>query len=165
MPAGDYFDLGISGFGGIVSTAPDQNQKTRFDNLCGGHRLSTSEGGVITGEGGDIIVFDDPHNVRAIGGSSEVAREKTLAILGRIHAVPPQRPGHGVFIVIMQRVHERDLSGHILTNDGLDPSVFAGGYEPKHPFPIRTTVERKSTGKVWKDPRKEGEALWPGRFS
>ena len=38
---------------------PDQNQKTRFDNLEGGHRISTSEGGVITGEGGDIIVFDD----------------------------------------------------------------------------------------------------------
>jgi hypothetical protein len=57
---------------------PDQNQKTRFDNLAGGHRLSTSEGGVITGEGGDIIIFDDSHNVRAIGGASDVAREKTL---------------------------------------------------------------------------------------
>ena len=28
-----------------------QNQKTRFDNLAGGHRISTSEGGMITGEG------------------------------------------------------------------------------------------------------------------
>ena len=31
---------------------------------------------MITGEGGDIIIFDDPHNVRAIG-ASDVAREKT----------------------------------------------------------------------------------------
>jgi hypothetical protein len=31
----------------------DQNQKTRFENLSCGHRFSTSEGGVITGEGGD----------------------------------------------------------------------------------------------------------------
>ena len=35
---------------------------------------------------------------------------------------------HGVFVVIMQRVHERDLSGHILSNgDGLDAFVFARG--------------------------------------
>src|SRR6202041_1326482 len=65
-------------WGHRVRLRPDQNQKTRFDNLAGGHRLSTSEGGVITGEGGDIIIFDDPHNVRAIGGASDVAREKTL---------------------------------------------------------------------------------------
>jgi hypothetical protein len=58
--------------------SPDQNRKARFENLCGGHRISTSENGMITGEGADIIVFDDPHNVKDIGGTSNVAREATL---------------------------------------------------------------------------------------
>ena len=76
-------------WGHRVRLRPDQNQKTRFDNLAGGHRLSTSEGGVITGEGGDIIIFDDPHNVRAIGGASDVAREKTLRFWDEFDAFSP----------------------------------------------------------------------------
>jgi predicted phage terminase large subunit-like protein len=144
----------------------DQNQKTRFENLSGGHRVSTSEGGVITGEGGDIIVFDDPHNVRAIGGASDVAREATLRFWDESMPSRLNDQDHGLFIVIMQRVHERDLSGHILSTDlGWTHLCLPAVYESKHPFPIRTSVIRKSTRQVWTDPRQEGEALWPERFS
>ena len=38
----------------------DQNTKGRFTNDQGGERLITSIGGVATGEGGNIIVIDDP---------------------------------------------------------------------------------------------------------
>jgi hypothetical protein len=86
-------------WGHCVRLRPDQNQKTRFDNLAGGHRLSTSEGGVITGEGGDIIIFDDPHNVRAIGGASDVAREKTLRFWDESMPSRPNDQDNGVFIV------------------------------------------------------------------
>jgi predicted phage terminase large subunit-like protein len=144
----------------------DQNQKTRFENLSGGHRVSTSEGGVITGEGGDIIVFDDPHNVRAIGGASDVARENTLRFWDESMPSRLNDQDHGVFIVIMQRVHERDLSGHILATElGWTHLCLPAVYESKHPFPIRTSVIRKSTGQIWTEPRQEGEALWPERFS
>jgi len=37
-------------------------------------------------------------------------------------------------------------------------------YEAKHPFPMRTRVVRKSTGKIWADPRQDGEVLWPAKF-
>ena len=40
----------------------DQNAKTRFDNTAGGYRLATSVGGALTGEGGGVIIIDDPHN-------------------------------------------------------------------------------------------------------
>lgn len=143
----------------------DQNQKTRFDNLRGGHRLSTSECGVITGEGADIIVFDDPHNVRDLGGSSNLARETTLQFWDEALPSRLNDQEHGVFIVIMQRVHERDLSGHILASElGWTHLCLPAVYETKHPFPIRTTVKRKATGDTWADPRREGEALWPEKF-
>ena len=38
-------------------------------------------------------------------------------------------------------------------------------YESKHPFPIKTNVARKGTRKIWKDPRQEGEPLWPEKYS
>lgn len=144
---------------------PDQNQKTRFDNLCGGYRLSTSECGVITGEGADFIIFDDPHNVRAIGGASNVARENTLRFWDESLPSRLNDQDHGAFIVIMQRVHDRDLTGHILQTElGWTHLCLPAVYEEKHPFPIRTSVLRKATGKIWSDPRKEGEALWPSKF-
>lgn len=143
----------------------DQNQKTRFDNLCGGHRLATSEGGVITGEGADIIVYDDPHNVRDISGSSSLARETTLRFWDEALPSRLNDQEHGVFVVIMQRVHEQDLSGYILANElGWTHLCLPAVYESKHPYPIRTTVKRKSTGEIWADPRHEGEVLWPEKF-
>src|SRR5438105_1968887 len=42
----------------------DQNTKGRFDNNRSGYRLSTSVDGAATGEGGDRLVCDDPHNVQ-----------------------------------------------------------------------------------------------------
>ena len=153
-------------WGHRVQLLPDQNQKARFDNQAGGHRISTSENGMITGEGADIIVFDDPHNVRDIGGASNLARENTLRFWDEALPSRLNDQDHGVFIVIMQRVHERDLSGHILANE-LDwthlclPAV----YEPNHPYPVRTTVRRKATGETWADPREDGEPLWPEKFS
>ncbi len=143
----------------------DQNQKTRFDNLCGGHRISTSEGGVITGEGADVVVFDDPHNVRDIAGSSNLARETTLRFWDEALPSRLNDQKHGVFIVVMQRVHDRDLSGHILANElGWTHLCLPAVYEASHPFPIRTNVKRKATAEVWTDPRQEGEPLWPERF-
>ena len=41
----------------------DQNTKIRFDNDKKGYRIATSVDGALTGEGGDVIVVDDPHNV------------------------------------------------------------------------------------------------------
>ena len=143
-----------------------QNQKTRFDNLAGGHRISTSEGGMITGEGADIVIFDDPHNVAGVSGASDVARQKTLRFWDEALPSRLNDQDRGVFIVIMQRVHERDLSGHILAHElGWTHLCLPALYEPNHPCPIRTTVKRKATGQTWSDPRKEGEPLWPARFS
>ena len=53
----------------------DQNAKARFDNNRSGYRLSTSVGGAATGEGGDRIVCDDPHNVQE--AESDAVRKST----------------------------------------------------------------------------------------
>ena len=165
MPADHHFTVVSAAVGDRVKLHDDQNQKTRFDNLCGGQRLATSEGGVITGEGADIIAFDDPHNVKDIGGSSNIKRETTLRFWDEALPSRLDNQEHGVFIVIMQRVHENDLSGHILGKEqGWTHLCLPAVYEAKHPFPIRTIVKRKSTRETWTDPRQEGEVLWPQRF-
>ena len=59
-----------------------------------------------------------------------------------------------MFIVIMQRAHERDLSGHILTNEmGWTHLCLPAVYEPKHPHPDppligNPQVDRKRSGMI-----------------
>ena len=63
-------------WGNIYRIVSDQNVKNKFENDKTGFRLATSSGGSNTGEGGDIIVADDPHNV--IDGESDLVREGTV---------------------------------------------------------------------------------------
>ena len=64
----------------------------------------------------------------------------------------------GAYVIIMQRLHEEDLTGHILsTETGWDHLCLPQEYEAKHPHPIVSSLG-------FKDPRKtEGELLWPER--
>jgi predicted phage terminase large subunit-like protein len=145
---------------------PDQNTKTRFDNMHGGHRIATSNNGMTTGEGGDVVVWDDPHNIKQIE-SPQILKE-TLRIWDEVLPTRLNDPKTGVFLVIMQRSSPSDITGHILAREtGWTHLCLPAEYEAKHPFPFVTKVKRSSgpdACKVWTDPRTEGEPLWKERF-
>ena len=80
----------------------------------GGGRFATSIGGTLTGKGADIIVVDDP--LKAEEAQSETARKRVIdwyreSLLSRIN---DQRTGR--LVVVMQRLHEEDLAGHIASD-------------------------------------------------
>jgi hypothetical protein len=85
---------------------------TETVTTAGGGRLATSVGGSLTGRGGDMIIFDDPLKVE--DAQSERARSRVLewfrgTLLSRLNDKE-----HGQVIVLMQRLHQDDLSGHLL---------------------------------------------------
>lgn len=132
----------------------DQNEKTYYETSAGGWRLSTSIGGHGTGEHPDRTVVDDPHNVRK--AESDKDRETViqwwdLTISLRGMARNARR------VVIMQRLHENDLSGYILAKEeGWTHICLPMRYEPKRMVatPLR-----------WSDPRtNDGELLTPQQF-
>lgn len=132
--------------------ADDQNLKTRYRNSAGGYRLATSVGAKVTGFGADIIVADDPHNVKE--AESELVRQGVLDWWDRAISSRMNDPKTGVRVVVMQRINEQDLTGHLLAKEaGYEHLCLPMEYEPAHPF-------------VWPDdPRvTEGEKLWPERF-
>src|SRR2546421_5932599 len=61
-------------FGDRFQLTGDQNEKHRFDNDHSGSRIATSVGGSNTGEGGDRVVCDDPHNIEE--AQSEPMRQR-----------------------------------------------------------------------------------------
>ncbi|NUN47679.1 MAG: phage terminase large subunit [Candidatus Brocadiae bacterium] len=140
-------------FGHAFKLAGDQNLKTRFDNDRMGYRIATSVGGSITGEGGDFLVIDDPHNV--VEGESEVIRKGVLDWHDQVFSTRANDPRTAVRVLVMQRVHESDLAGHLLRQ---------GGWELLR-LPAERDEKRCRTSIGWEDPReKEGELLWPDRF-
>tara|TARA_R100000781_G_C4080990_1_gene127691 strand:+ start:594 stop:1871 length:1278 start_codon:yes stop_codon:yes gene_type:complete len=145
-------------FGDSFSLTTDQNQKQRFENNKTGQRIATSVDGALTGEGGDIIVVDDPHNVRE--AESGTVREGVLDWWDQAMQTRLNDPKNGAFIIIMQRVHENDLTGHILANEynDWDHLCLPARYEANHPTPVKSTL-----GFI--DPRKkEDELLWSERI-
>jgi predicted phage terminase large subunit-like protein len=93
----------------------DQNTKRRFETNHGGYRLATSVGGSLTGEGGHIIVVDDPHNTVEI--ESAAVRESTIQWWDESLSTRLNDMATGAYVIIMQRLYEDDLTGHVLTRE------------------------------------------------
>lgn len=146
-------------WGHLFQMKSDADLKTRYFNDAGGSRIATSVGGSATGSGGDIIIIDDPHNTEEV--ESDVARQGVIEWHDGTIATRFNDPETGVEILIMQRVHEKDLTGHVLD---LDPGEWTllclpEEYEVKHPhvYPARVTLP--SGRELRGDPRTEDGAL------
>lgn len=138
--------------------APDQDAKGKFENDKRGWKIATSVGGHVVGERGDRFIIDDPHNIKT--AESTAIRESALQWFTEVVPTRVNDPDQAAFVVIMQRVHERDVSGLILANDlGYDYLCLPMEYEEDHPTPSRSSLG-------FRDWRTEpGELLWPERFT
>jgi predicted phage terminase large subunit-like protein len=137
---------------GPATLSGDQNAKERYENNYNGYRLATSVDGAATGEGGDYIIIDDPNNVK--DSESDAVRTATNEWFDESMQSRLNNPHHGAFIVIQQRTHEDDLSGHI-------DEKYEDDYVTLR-LPARWEGETIISELGWEDPRTvEGEPLWP----
>jgi predicted phage terminase large subunit-like protein len=139
-----------------VQLKEDRNNKMRFDTTVGGWRIASSVYGVGTGEHPDRIIIDDP--LTAQQARSDLERQaandwfdRTLSTRGVIRGAR--------VVVVMQRLHEEDLTGHLLAKGGFEHVCFPMEYE--------LTREKDPD---WRpdprDPRTHpGELLWPAVFT
>lgn len=135
----------------------DQNAKMRFDNDKTGYRIATSVGGAATGEGGDRVVVDDAHNVQE--KESDLIRESTLVWWDETMSTRLNNPKTDCKVIVMQRVHEKDLSGHVLAQGGYTHLCLPAEFDP-----AKRCITSVGEGE-WRDPREEpGELLWPERI-
>lgn len=133
----------------------DQNVKSYFENSSRGYRLAVSTGSAATGHGGSILIGDDLHAIDE--KESDVARESCLDWFDTTFSTRLNNPSTGAIVVIGQRIHMDDISGHLIEQGGWEHLCLPAEYDP----------DRKcSTSIGWEDPRKEeGELLWKERFS
>ena len=103
-------------FGDSFKFRSDENQKSRYSNTIGGHRIAISSGGRTTGEGGDIILLDDSHNARE--AYSDVKRESIIEWYDNAMRSRLNNQNTGRIVHVGQRVHEADVIGHVIAKEG-----------------------------------------------
>lgn len=132
-----------------------KDTESKIANTAMGWKIATSVGGLGTGERGDRFIVDDPHNVK--DGESEAKRTTTLIWWREVVPTRLNDADLSSIVVIMQRVHEEDVSGDIIERKL--PFVLLRlpmEYDPE--FPYCTTP----MGGEWRETK--GELLWPERF-
>jgi len=124
----------------------DQNEKDKFITTKRGFRLATSVGGTLTGEGGNFLIIDDPHNPANI--MSKTQRENVLNWYEQVFASRLDDKNNGIIVLIMQRLHPDDLSSHLtkkqkgVWNELIIPAIASKDlvYYDKYLFPQDTSL-------------------------
>jgi predicted phage terminase large subunit-like protein len=163
-------------WGNRYKLVTDRNKVGHFENDKGGYRMSSSVDARSTGWGASMILADDPHLVKE--AESEQVREGVIRWW--MESMPSRLNDRrvGAMVVIMQRVHEGDLSGHVLASKmGYVHFCIPMCYVPcKHvnawneKGKIQTYIgddidDIADANVFWVDRRTEdGELLWPERY-
>lgn len=128
--------------------------ETSFENDLTGWREGSAFAS-LTGKRGNRLIIDDPHSVKK--AESQIERDSAVRMFreGAVNRLNNQR--QDAIVIIMQRLHEGDISGEILSNDmGYVPLILPMEYEKSR---------HCETEIGFSDPRtRDGELLFPQRF-
>jgi predicted phage terminase large subunit-like protein len=131
-----------------------ETRRAAYTNTRGGTRWAAAPNAKkVTGRHVHRIIMDDPNDANSAEGDSDAEMQRVNG--WHDAALGTRLLQGGAKIVIQQRLHENDMSGHLLEADAdrWYKLCLPEEYDPKHPF-------------VWPDdPRKqEGDLLWPELF-
>ena len=133
----------------------DIDRQYVFENDHRGMQFSTSVGGTLTGEGGDRIIVDDPQNPKQ--ADSEVERERAIEYMKTVVPTRLNEQTKGVIIVVMQRLHEWDVSGYLLEQEGTYEHVCLPAFAEE-----KQVIRFPMSGKEFA--REKGDLLDPVRY-
>lgn len=123
-----------------------------YANTHGGFRKSVGADGQITGSGADMILLDDPQNPKLT--ASKVERENTIKFYKETLYSRLNQLEIGSRILVQQRLHVEDLTGHLLKQ---------GSTRYRHVC-VPAELTDDLSPKEWTKHYLDG-LFWPGRFS
>lgn len=144
-------------WGKIVQLQPDQNTKTKFELTRGGFRMACSPDSMATAEGGHYVMADDPLKAQDAFSNAKVTKANdwwTNTMATREVVGFATR-----FLLVMQRLSERDTSQAVLEGGDYVHLCLPMEYDPK----IFSRLPESAPNPLnYEDPRQaEGELLFP----
>jgi phage terminase large subunit-like protein len=132
--------------------APGHATLEDFGTTKGGGLFATSTGGSLTGHRGEVVIFDDPLEIRDANNPEKLASVNELfssSILTRLN-----NPGVNSALIVAHRIHENDLGGFLAGKPGWRQVV----------LPFRATEDQtyQTTHGVWR--RFKGDLLRPNAY-
>jgi predicted phage terminase large subunit-like protein len=97
---------------------PGGKRDTEIVTTAQGYRLSSSVGGSVLGRGADLIIVDDP--IKGQDAFSEAERRRVKEFYDNVLYTRLNDKTKGAIIIVMQRLHEDDLVGHVLAKEEWD---------------------------------------------
>lgn len=134
--------------------AHGQNEKGKFMTTARGQRMAVSVGSTATGEGGNFLILDDPLNPQQ--AVSDIERENANNWFKQTFSSRLNDPENGVIILVMQRLHEDDVTGMLLNQGGWEHLCLPAVNDKKKLISIGAGREKE-----WGD----GELLHPERLT
>ena len=141
----------------IFSTrlSPQRQALQEFATTKKGFRMATSVGGVLTGRGADFIIVDDP--LKPDDAFSDTQRKAANDWFDQTLYTRLNNKRDGCIILIMQRLHEDDLVGHVRPLEDWKVVQFPAIAEADEIYEIRSPYG------IRRFRRRAGEALHPER--
>jgi predicted phage terminase large subunit-like protein len=136
-------------FGDCFEMRDDQNTTSVFSNKQGGERRS----GVQTGKHFDLIIIDDPIDPK--NAVSEAYRKSALDIYFKVIPSRLKNLKTGVRLLIMQRVHEEDVSGEVIRRNLNYKKIIIPASIDENNRPSPASLAEYYTDNIF----------WPERFS
>ncbi len=135
--------------------SPERQAVGEFVTTAQGYRLATSVGGVLTGRGADLIIIDDP--LKPDEALSETQRAAVNEWFDHTLLSRLDDKRSSAIVLIMQRLHEDDLVGHLLARESWETLVLPAIAErdEEHSFDTPFGSQRFR--------RRAGDALHPER--
>jgi predicted phage terminase large subunit-like protein len=137
--------------------ATDRQALDNFGTTANGSRIATSVGGVLTGRGADFIIIDDP--LKPDEALSDTQRPAVNGWLDNTLLSRLDDKGKGCIIIVMQRLHQDDLVGHVMEQEKWDVVSFPAIAEEDESFLIENAFGKKLFI------RRAGDLLDPSRES
>ncbi len=135
--------------------SPQRAAMPEFDTTAQGCRLATSVGGVLTGRGADLIVIDDP--LKPEEALSQTQRQAANDWFDHTLYSRLNDKLNGAIVLIMHRLHEDDLTGHVLAQEAWETVRFPAIAEEDEALLVDTVLGPQHFA------RRRGEALHPER--
>jgi len=135
----------------------EKQSVNEFMTTAQGFRMSTSVGGVLTGRGADLIILDDP--LKPDDAMSQTRRTSVNEWYDNTLVSRLNSKETGVIIIVMQRLHQDDLVGHVWDQENWQVSSFPAIAREDEIHLIESPLGRR------RFERKVGEVLQPDRES
>jgi hypothetical protein len=159
----------------VAANCSDRDNAEQFDTLVGGSRINTGIPESL-GKGGLIRLLDDPNKSDEVDGSPVL--ESVTRAYDEVWSTRSNDPAAGAEVIIMQRLSENDMTGHVLERAGWTHLMIPAQYEPeRHCVTVLGSGDERYE---WHDPRgldadgnllpieerreRAGEPFWPDRF-